>query len=334
MLKQSTRRRISTLVLLAAALLMPVFFRNYNYGISILCFIALYVIAVSGLDIVYGYCGQISLGHVAYFAIGAYGSAMLHQYTGIPIILCMIIASILGAAIGALIAYPASKLVFHFLSLATMSFGEIMHQFVAHSPGRITGNSVGLFTDSISFFGFELSTYTRFYYFALICVVIFLTAKVALINSRTGRAFIAIRENAHAANGMGVNVTKYKVIAFATSAFYTAFAGAMYVHLVRYISPDTSVYKQSVMFLTMLLFGGAGSLYGPICGAIAISVINESLRAIENYQMFAYGIILLVVILALPGGIYGEARALVLRIQTKRRMKADAVKEEHANVKG
>lgn len=331
MRNKKLQKQIPVLAVFVLALLMPLLFRNYNYGISILCFIALYVIAVSGLDIVYGYCGQISLGHVAFFAIGAYGSAMLYQYTGIHIIFCMVIASILGAAIGALIAYPASKLVFHFLSLATMSFGEIMHQFVAHSPGKITGNSVGIFTDSISLFGFQLKTYTRFYYFALICVVIFLLAKVSLIRSRTGRAFIAIRENAHAANGMGVNVTKYKVIAFATSAFYTAFAGAMYVHLVRYISPDTIVYKQSVMFLTMLLFGGSGSLFGPICGAIAISIINESLRAIENYQMFAYGIILLVVILALPGGIYGECKNLVLRILNKKPTKADRVEEVHAD---
>ena len=244
------RQGITILIVSAVLLLLPLILMNYNYVISILCFAALYVVAVSGLDINYGYCGQISLGQVAYFAIGAYGSVLLNQYTGIPVLICMFLSSAFAAMVGALIAYPCSKLVFHFLSLATMAFGEIMHQFVAHSPGRITGDSLGLFTTHISIGGIQLDTYTKFYYFALVCVALTLIFKVCLINSRTGRAFIAIRENHHAASGMGVNVVKYKVMAFATSAFFAGFAGAMYVHLIRYISPDTIVYRQSVMFLT------------------------------------------------------------------------------------
>ena len=309
-------KAVSYAILAVLLILLPILLRAQNYLISILCFMELYIVAVTGLDINYGYCGQISLGQVAYFAIGAYGSAIFNKYLGMPTLLSMPLAAILAAGIGALIAYPSSKLVFHFLSLSTMAFGEIMHQFVAHSPGKITGNSTGFFTKYISIFGYELNSYTKFYYFGLVIVAIVIFFKIRLVNSRTGRAFQAIRENSHAANGMGVNVVKYRVISFATSSFLTAYAGAMYVHLVRYISPDTVVYKQSVMFLTMLLFGGTASVAGPIIGACSIMLINESLRAAENYQMLIYGVILLVVILLLPGGIYGEACNVVNRIKT------------------
>jgi len=286
-------------------LLVPILLRNFNYGILICGFIGIYIVAISGLDLVFGYCGQISMGHAAFFAIGAYGSALLHKYAQLPILLTMVLAAIIAAVIGALLAYPASKLVFHFLSLATVAFGEIVYQLVAQSPGGITGNFTGFYTESINLLGFKINNNFRFYYFALACVCVFLLMKHRLVKSREGRAFLAIRENAHAANGMGINVRNYKIVAFATSAFYTAFAGAMYAHYVRFISPETFSNKQSVMFLTMLLFGGTASLSGPVLGAIAVLLLNEGLRFAERYQMLIYGIMLLVVILLMPGGIYG-----------------------------
>ena len=104
---------------------------------------------------------------------------------------------------------------------------------------------------------------------------------------------------------MGINVRKYKVMAFATGTFYTAFAGAMYIHLVGYVHPDTFLRTQSVLFLTMLLFGGTGSLTGPILGVISVELLIESLRVLQDYQGFVYGILLLIVIVALPGGLFG-----------------------------
>ena len=319
--KSGSRRALQTViavVLLVLPLLMGYY--DYNYGILICCFIMLYTVAVSGLDISFGYCGQISMGHAGFFAIGAYGSALLHHYAAVPIPLAMVIASVLATGIGAVLAWPASKLVFHFLSLATIAFGEIVFQVISHSPRNITGNFSGFFSVSASLFGFTFDTYTRYYYFALFCTALLLLAKTTLINSRIGRGFIAIRENHHAANGMGINVRKYKVIAFATGAFYTAFAGAMYVHLVRYISPDTFMQKQSVLFVTMLLFGGSGSLLGPIIGSAAVLTLNESLRSAERYQMLIYGFLLLVVILLIPGGIYGMAKKWYLVWKGEKRL--------------
>ncbi len=313
---QDNKRRPIVLYAAIAAFLLavPMIFGafEYEYGILISCFILLYVAAVSGLDISFGYCGQISMGHAGFFAIGAYGSALLHHYLGIPVLVTMTVASAFAAAVGALLAWPASKLVFHFLSLATIAFGEIIFQIISHSPRNITGNFSGFFAEPVDILGYAPETYyTRYYYFTLVCLFLLLAAKTTLINSRVGRGFIAIRENHHAADGMGIDVRKYKVIAFATGAFYTAFAGALYVHLVRFISPDTFMQKQSVLFVTMLLFGGSGSLLGPVIGAAAVLVLNEAIRSAERYQMLIYGVLLLLVILAIPGGIYGTIKKML-----------------------
>lgn len=314
-----------TLLIAVVAIALPFVFRfafDWNYGVQLACFFLLYTIAISGLDILFGFSGQISMGHAAFFAIGAYGSAMLHEYANIPVFFSMFIAAAIATLIGAALAYPASKLVFHFLSLATIAFGEVVYQFVSQSPGNITGNFTGKFTETVSIFGYKLNTFTKYYFFALIMTTIFLVVKNNLIRSRVGRALIAIRENSHAAEGMGVNVRKYKIIAFAVSAFYTAYAGAMYAHLVRYISPDTFAYKQSVMFMTMLLFGGTASIAGPMSGVLAVQALNEGLRSAEKYQMFIYGILLLIVIVAMPGGISGVVRDAVKSIKEKKSKKS------------
>ncbi|MGB4590268.1 MAG: branched-chain amino acid ABC transporter permease [Clostridiaceae bacterium] len=309
----SKKSKVLGLIGIIAVLLLPVLLTlvGQNYFVLIICFMAIYFVAVSGLDIVFGYSGQISLGHAAYFAIGAYGSVMMHKFWGVPVFFTMIIASVIATLIGIIIAYPATKLVFHFLSLSTIAFGEIVYQLIAQSPGGITGNFTGFFTEAVSIFGFKFDSYTKFYYFAAVVVAIFLIFKQNLVNSKTGRALIAIRENSHAADGMGINVRKYKVIAFAMSAFYTAYAGSMYAHLVMFISPDTFAYKQSVMFLTMLLFGGTSSILGPIIGVVSVTLLNEGLRSAQQYQVLIYGVLLLIVILAMPGGIYGTIKTFI-----------------------
>ena len=296
------------LLLLIVLLAVPLIFSGSDYIMLIICIAMIYLVAVSGLDILFGYCGQISLGHAAFYAIGAYTSAILYNRLQVPMILAIIAGAILGALVGALLAYPASNLVFHFLSLATVAFGEIVYQVLIHSPGKITGNFNGMFTDRMRIFGLELSTYKMFYYFMLVIAALFIIGKIFLAKSRVGRAFTAIRDNSVAASGMGINVRKYKILSFATSAFYTAFAGGLYMFLACYVHPDQFMQKQSVMFLTMLLFGGTGSVIGPIIGVLAVTTINESLRFLEEYQMLIYGILLLIVILAMPGGIAGTVK--------------------------
>jgi branched-chain amino acid transport system permease protein len=285
-----------------------------QYPLLIMCIILVYIIAVSGLDILFGYSGQISLGHAAFFTLGAYTSGLLNIYFKLPLYLTIPAGAILATGIGALLAYPASKLKFHFLSLATVAFGEITYYFLYKSPGGFSFDFKGINVIGISFLGED---YLKWYFFLLLFVVMVLIGKTSLIKSRTGRAFIAIRENTHAADGMGINVRKNKIIAFAVSAFLTGLAGALYVHLIKYISPETSMQKQSVLFLTMLLFGGTASIPGTIIGVASIEVIMEAIRPLQEYQMLFYGALLLIVIVALPGGIYGGLRNLVQGISRK-----------------
>lgn len=273
-----------------------------QYPLMIMSIMLVYIIAVSGLDILFGYSGQISLGHAAFFTIGAYTSGLLNMYFNIPLGITIPTGAILSTALGALLAYPASKLKFHFLSLATIAFGEITYQFLYRSPGGFTKDYFGINVPPISFLG---GNYLSWYFFLLLITVICLIGKTTLVHSRVGRCFIAIRENTHAADGMGINVRANKIIAFAVSAFYTGLAGALFVHLIRYISPETSMQRQSVLFLTMLLFGGTASIIGTVLGVVSINILLEAIRPLQEYQMLFYGVLLLIVIVALPGGIRG-----------------------------
>jgi len=178
-----------------------------------------------------------------------------------------------------------------------------VYSFICASPGNITGNFVGFFPRKLEVFGMVMDDYTKFFYMSLVLVIITLIIKENLVHSKTGRAMIAIRENVVAAGGMGINVRSYKMMAFCTSAFFVAFSGAMYGYLTRYLNPSTFIYDQSVMFLTMLLFGGSGTLWGPVLGVMAVQLINEGLRDFAQYQTLFYGVAILIVVLFMPSGL-------------------------------
>ncbi|MEG2434364.1 MAG: branched-chain amino acid ABC transporter permease, partial [Acinetobacter sp.] len=167
-----------------------------------------------------------------------------------------------------------------------------------------TGGFVGFGgIPTFSVFGFKFENRQSYFFIILIFVIVFLVLKQRIILSRTGRALIAIRENVMAANGMGIHVRSYKILVFAISAFFTGVAGALYAHMVGYISPDTFVHSQSVLLLTMLLFGGSGSFSGPIIGATVITVMTEMLQRFSQYQTLIYGVFILLVVLYMPGGL-------------------------------
>lgn len=289
-----------------------------TYAITLGCYVQLYFIAISGYDILFGYCGQINMGLAGFYAIGAYGSAILHAYCNVPIVFSMIIASVISCIIGAILAFPCSKLQFHFLTLATIAFGNIVNQILSHSPGGITGNFKGMYTERPMIFGFSLSSSTAYYFFGLVMVAVFIFIKYRVVHSKMGRAFCAIRDNVRAANGMGIDVRLYKVIAFSVCAFFMGFAGSMYAHLVCFISPDTFLQKQSVLFLTMLIFGGTTSFGGPLVGVLSLMLITESIRSMTGYQTLVYGVIIILVVVLLPKGVYGELRGLIEKLIQKR----------------
>lgn len=294
-----------------------------TYPSLILCFICINTIAVTGLDILFGYTGQVSFGHAGFYAIGAYTSSILSIKLGIPVVISMIIAALVSMFFGFVIAIPASKLVKHFLSLLTIAFGNMVYIFLSVTKDLTNGFSGILNIPDLNLFGFRFkSNQSYFFLFAAIAILV-LMGKKRLINSRFGRALIAVRENPHAAAGMGINVKYYKVMAFALSALLTGLAGAFYAHLIGFISPDGFNNNQSNVFMTMLLFGGIASSFGPLIGSTILTIVTEVMQGFVRYQMLLYAVFILLVLFCMPNGVSGVIANIKTRIDKKKGKKVE-----------
>lgn len=341
--KNTTFKKIlKPLIFIALCVLIPtmmehnIIFKQDKYIYLLLCFMTIYAIATSGLDLLFGYTGQISFGHAGFFAIGSYSSVLMsHPAWGfakwfgftLPPIITIFIAAILSMIVGILLSLPASKLVFHFLSLLTIAFGQLIFLTLTSFPD-ITNSYRGITAiPQIQIFGLSFNAVSNkysFYLLSLFFLVIFLIIKQNIVKSRVGRGFTAIRENVLAANGCGIDIHYYKMMAFGISAFYTGFAGALYAHMIGFISPDTYVANTSNIMMTMLLFGGNGNLAGPVVGAAVITLIQEGLQNLKDYRMLIFGIFLLIVILFQPNGVYGLYTNIVTSFKKKRGAKKNA----------
>jgi branched-chain amino acid transport system permease protein len=301
--------KIKTLFILLIAVTVMLMLRE-RYLALVLCTICINTIAVSGLDILFGYTGQVSFGHAGYYAIGSYCSTLLAMKLGIPVVVSMLIAAFVAMLFGVIMAFPAARLVKHFLSLLSIAFGNMVFMLISATVWLTNGFSGIMNIPPVNLFGFRITSNQGYFFFCLVITALMLICKYRIIESRTGRAFIAIRENVQAANGMGINVRYYKVLAFALSAFYTGLAGALYAHLVRFISPDTYTNITSNLFMTMLLFGGIASLFGPLVGSSILVICTELMQSLIRYQMLIYAIFILVVLFFLPNGVIGTLDTL------------------------
>ena len=316
-------------ILVAAALgLVPTLLGLLDSGVYILNvinYILVYTIASTGLNIMTGYSGQINLGGAAYFSVGAYGVVILCN-AGVPTLISVVLAMAIVAFFGFLTAIPAAKLKFHFLALATMAVGEIVNNLLMVSPGGITNDTHGMFVKSLNLFGIVFYDDIRLYYLLMAMTVLCLMFTKAFIHSRTGRACVATRDSVDAAGSCGIQVSRYKVIATVVSCVMIGFGGFLFAYLNRYISPDTFAAGKSTMFMSMMMLGGSGTLFGPALGAVLITVIMEVLRGIPGvgtYMQLAYGLILLAVMMFLPQGLSG----FVADLRVKRMKKALMDKE-------
>ncbi|MCI8879940.1 MAG: branched-chain amino acid ABC transporter permease [Clostridiaceae bacterium] len=304
-------RRVQLALLAAvvlAGLLYPVLFPGESYMLFLLCMFGIYVIVNTGFDLSFGYSGQISLGQAGFYAIGAYVTAFL-SFAGVPVLLSMFVSAAAAAFVGFLLSKPCVKLVHHFLAIVTIGFGEIVRLIVLNG-GEFTGGPDGLIgIPSLRLFGVELREYGAYFYFVLAMALLFVSVKSRLVNSRVGRAFLAIRGNPDAGEAFGLNLSRYKSLAFTFAAFYAGFGGALYAHLVRFISPESFSAEQSNMFLVMILIGGMGTLVGPVLGSGIIIVVSEFLQQFGSYQMLIYGLMIIFVLFVMPNGIAGTIRS-------------------------
>jgi len=273
------------------------------YLLNILGFAGIYVLLCTGLNLLMGYAGQISLGHAAFWGLGAYISGVLTaRYAWSP--LAALGASAVGTALLAgLVGMPTLKLKGHYLAMATLGFGIILNVLFVQLAG-LTGGPSGLVDiPSFALGSFSIATPLANYYFIWAWVALGLVGAQNLSRSRLGRALVALRGNDVAAECAGVRTHDYKLVVFVLSAVYAAVAGSLYVHYINFVAPATFGFMNSVLLLTMVVVGGIGSFWGPVIGALLLSLLPEYLRAWEGLDVLLYGAILMAVTMFLPQGL-------------------------------
>lgn len=298
---QHTRKKITYLCIFLM-FLFPVVAGGVNYLLYSGSLIFIYVIIAMSLNLLIGYGGQISIGHASFLAIGAYASAIFTLSLGIPFWLALPLAGFFTALVGFVVGLPAVKLSGHFLAVATLGFGVAIPELLLKWDS-LTGGFSGLFPDKPSILGYTFDSDVKMYYLLLVVTLIVTWLINNLINSRMGRAFVAIRESEIAATAMGINVPLYKALMFSISAFYTGLAGSLYAHFIGFISPHDFNLSISFLVLAMVVVGGFASIPGSYLGAILLTMIPQLTDEVPGLSLVLTGVALVLVILFLPDGL-------------------------------
>ncbi|HMM22340.1 MAG TPA: branched-chain amino acid ABC transporter permease [Selenomonadales bacterium] len=263
--------------------------------------VCIYIILATSLNLINGITGQFSIGHAGFMAIGAYMSAIMTVKLGLPFLVAILTGGLAAALLGFLIGLPTLRLSGDYLAIATLGLGEII---------RITILNISYVGGASGFMG--IPKYTNFTWaFLLMLFTLFFIKN--FVNSTHGRACIAIRENEIAAEAMGVNTTKYKVLAFTIGAAFAGVAGALFSHNFYMAHPTSFTFMQSFDILTMVVLGGLGSMTGSIVGVIALTGISAYMADYPEIRMIIYALLLIVLMLFRPQGLFGS-KEISLRI--------------------
>ena len=291
-------------IIIALLVVIPTFITNLYY-IQIMIFIGIYIILTLSLNLLNGYVGLLSIGHAAFYGIGAYASAKLVMEVGLPFPLAMLGAGAVAGIFGYLIAKPTLRLSGIYMTLATLGFNMIFF-LILQNWMSFTNGPLGIMDiPPPNIFGYEIETRVQYYYLVFFLVLLTVVSMHRLMTCRFGRALVSIRENELAAEAMGVHTTRYKIQAFVLAAFYAGIAGSFYAHFVKYISPDSFYIYESFILLAMLAFGGQGNLIGPVVGAAVLIIIPEIFRFLQEYRMLVYGGVLITMMLVRRQGLLG-----------------------------
>jgi len=306
-------------ILIGLALLFGVIpFISSEYTLYVLNTIGIYAIAAIGLNLLIGYTGQISLGHGAFFGVGAYAAAILATRAGFPFWAAVPAAGLVTAAVGMIFGLPSARLKHLYLCIATLA-GQFIIEYVLVQWEGITGGAEGISVVGATLFGLDLGNDRTFYFVIFVCFVVMTWIAVNLLRTRFGRAFIAVRDNDMAAEGMGIPIFPYKLLSFAISSFYAGFAGALYAYYMMSITPEPFNLWLSIIFVAMIIIGGLGSIPGSVFGAIFIVILEEVLSHATEYLMnisatgigitiaplreFVFGLVIVLFIIFEPKGL-------------------------------
>jgi len=320
-----------SVVLFIVLFTLPLFLPSYN--IYLFNIILVHVILAVGLNILVGYTGQISLGHAGFFAIGAYGTSLIMMHLGIPFFIAIILAGLIAAFFGFIIGLPALRLEGPYLAIATLGFGlTIMHVigrwdiFGGRMGIQVPPLDIGIPQQGLSLL---LDSDVKMYYLILVITIIMVMGARNLMRTRIGRAFVAIRDDDIAAEVMGVNLTTFKTLSFAVSAFYAGVAGGLFGFVLGFFDPFTFNLILSIIFLVMVVVGGLGSVLGAVMGAALITYLQYDLLknideipylgsllvmisrkwltviGLENFNQIMLGLIMLGIVIFEPLGMFG-----------------------------
>lgn len=296
--------RYSVLAIVVAALLyLPMI--TSLYFMEVMTNVWFYVIVCLGLNIIVGFAGLLSLGYAAFFAVGAYTTGILILRFGVSFWLTLPVSVLMAVIAGLAIGGPTLKLRSDYLAIVTLGFGEIIR--LAARNLEITGRATGLVgIERPAFLGMTLYKIGHFYYAFFIVAVIAIFVSYRLQDSRLGRAWKCIREDEDAAEAMGINVVAVRLYAFVIGSVFGAIAGSFMAVKMTAISPESFLFTQSVMMLVAVVLGGMGKIPGVILGAFAVIIFPEVFRGIGQYRMLIFGVLLLVLMIYRPQGLWPE----------------------------
>ena len=292
---------VAYLILLA----VPTIFFTDLYQSHLASLIFINIIVAAGLNIVKGYCGQVTVGHVGLYAVGSYTAGCMFMYLGSDLWLTLPAAIIVTGLFGIAFGIPSFRLEGPYLALATLGGGEAIRLFIEN--GAFFNSTYGI--SSISqpvIFGVPFDTPDKYYYISMPVMLIAVYFSYSILNSSVGRAFMSVKEDPISAAASGIDVKKYKLLAFILSAMFAGAAGAVYAHLPPgYIHPNNYTVIEMVTFLAMVVFGGLGHIWGGVIGAIIITIVYDLTRPLYEYQLFIFGLTIVLTILFMPKGIGG-----------------------------
>jgi len=272
---------IGLILLLSAVVAIPFFFAN-PYLLSIIILTIITIISLQGLNFILGFCGQISVGHSAFMAIGAYTTTILMTTLGFPFFLSLPCAGFSAALVGLVFGLPSLRVKGFYLALATLAAQYLIGWYLLHG-GQLTGNIYGLPVPRASIAGLALKTDRAYFLFAMVMLLLMSYFAKNLEISKMGRAFIAVRDNDLAAEIMGINIFRYKLLAFFIGSFYAGIAGAMWAHYLAHIHPSHFSLMDSIWYLGFLVVGGLGSAMGPVFGGIVYIGLKEIVSLITPF---------------------------------------------------
>lgn len=296
-----------------SALIVAALIRN-PYYLGILVFTGINIIITIGLSLLMGYTGQISLGQSAFYGLGAYTTGILTTKLGLPLIATLPASLLFTAGVAFLIGIPTLRLRGHYLAMATLGLGEIVH-IVFNEFLSLTGGPSGFGNIPVlSLFGKELDSDLKYYLFVWAVVSFVFYVSRNIINSRIGRALRAIHKEEKTAATLGIHTARLKLYIFVLGAGYAALAGFLYAHYVTFLSPGSFSLNFSVLLVTMVAVGGMEHLWGAIAGTGLLTVLPEYLRFFKDFDILIYGIILMCIMIFRPEGLYG----IKIRLQKRR----------------